>query len=98
LRSKDHEGKRGREASAVPGALLAPPEKPAQALTTLRAPPTRRSRAWMTRRAKSTILSARVENLEGVDVYDVESRLSEVESRVDEACDQLAFDLNTLGC
>jgi hypothetical protein len=43
-------------------------------------------------------LSSRVDNLEGVDIYDVERRLSEVESRVDEACDQLASDLGASGC
>jgi hypothetical protein len=43
-------------------------------------------------------LSSRVDNLEGVDVYDLDSRLSEVESRVEEACSTLAFDLHTVGC
>lgn len=43
-------------------------------------------------------LSSRVDNLEGVDVYDLDSRLSEVESRVEQACSTLALNLDTFGC
>ena len=39
-----------------------------------------------------------VHNLEGVDVYEVEQRLTDVESRVDEACSTLSLDLDTFGC
>jgi hypothetical protein len=34
-----------------------------------------------------------VDSLEGVDIYEPEGRLSDVESRVDDACSTLAFDL-----
>jgi hypothetical protein len=43
-------------------------------------------------------LEARVDNLEGVDIYDVEQRLSDAETRVDEACSTLSLDLDTYGC
>jgi hypothetical protein len=43
-------------------------------------------------------LDARVANLEGIDPYELDNRLSDVERRVDEACTTLAFDLDTFGC
>lgn len=43
-------------------------------------------------------IGSRVDNLEGVDVYDLESRVSDLESRVEEACSTLSYDLDTFGC
>ena len=43
-------------------------------------------------------LSSRVDNLEGVDVYDLDSRLSEVESDLSSVCNTLDFDLDLYVC
>jgi hypothetical protein len=43
-------------------------------------------------------LDGRLAELESIDLYDLESRLSAAESRVDEACSTLSFDLDTYGC
>ena len=43
-------------------------------------------------------LYERVADLESIDPYDLESRLSTAESRIDEACNTLSLDLDTFGC
>jgi len=40
----------------------------------------------------------RLAELENVDTSDLDSRLSELESKVDDACSTLSFELNTSGC
>ena len=43
-------------------------------------------------------VSYRVDDLEGIDTYDLESRVSGVESRIDEICSTLDFDLDLYVC
>lgn len=43
-------------------------------------------------------VSSRVDNLEGVDTYDLESRVSDLESQMDEVCSTLDFDLDLYVC
>lgn len=43
-------------------------------------------------------LEGRVAELESINLFDLENRLSAAESRIDEACSTLSFDLDTYGC
>lgn len=43
-------------------------------------------------------LASRVDNLEGIDPYTLDSRLSDVEGRIDSACSTLTFELIASGC
>jgi len=49
-------------------------------------------------RALAEDVDGRLTEIESIDLYDVESRLSDTESRVEEACSTLSLDLDTYGC